>query len=73
MDNWTLPLIDLDTCTHCGRCVSDCPHTAVTMTGEGPVFTDPKACTYCGICETICPEGSVSLIYTIGWAPEASA
>lgn len=54
--NQTMPLIDLEKCTRCLKCVKDCPSRAITIeTGE---IAD--TCIHCGHCVAICPEMAVS-------------
>jgi nitroreductase/NAD-dependent dihydropyrimidine dehydrogenase PreA subunit len=51
-----MPVIDLEKCTRCLKCVKDCPANAITIkTGE---ISD--ACIHCGHCVAICPEMAVS-------------
>ena len=41
-------------CIGCGRCVENCPKTAVTMTEDGPLI-DRALCDVCGVCADLCP------------------
>lgn len=51
-----MPVIDLEKCTRCLKCVNDCPATAITIeTGE-----IAETCIHCGHCVAICPEMAVS-------------
>lgn len=51
-----MPVINLEKCTRCLKCVKDCPATAITIeTGE---IAD--TCIHCGHCVAICPEMAVS-------------
>jgi quinol-cytochrome oxidoreductase complex cytochrome b subunit/coenzyme F420-reducing hydrogenase delta subunit len=57
--------VDLDNCNGCGRCVADCPYSAVTLRprtdGAGysfeAVVNDAK-CVSCGICAGACPTST---------------
>lgn len=50
-----MPVIDLEKCTRCLKCVKDCPARAITIeTGE---IAD--TCIHCGHCVAICPEMAV--------------
>lgn len=50
-----MPIINLERCTRCLRCVKDCPADAITIeTGE---IAD--TCIQCGHCVAICPEMAV--------------
>jgi nitroreductase/NAD-dependent dihydropyrimidine dehydrogenase PreA subunit len=51
-----MPVIDLEKCNRCLKCVYDCPSRAITIeTGE---ISD--TCIHCGHCVAICPEAAVS-------------
>lgn len=51
-----MPVIDLEKCTRCLKCVKDCPSRAITIeTGEIAL-----TCIHCGHCVAICPERAVS-------------
>ncbi|MDH3888816.1 MAG: cytochrome b N-terminal domain-containing protein [Gammaproteobacteria bacterium] len=61
----TAAVVDLDNCNGCGRCVDDCPFTAVTLqqrtddsafSEEAVVSSD--LCTSCGICVGACPTAT---------------
>ncbi|HZK94527.1 MAG TPA: nitroreductase family protein [Prolixibacteraceae bacterium] len=50
-----MPVIELEKCTRCLKCVKDCPAQAITIeTGE---IAD--TCIHCGHCVAICPEMAV--------------
>jgi quinol-cytochrome oxidoreductase complex cytochrome b subunit/coenzyme F420-reducing hydrogenase delta subunit len=57
--------VDLSNCNGCGRCVQDCPFSAVSLKprSDGLPFTeeavvDPDLCVGCGICVGACPTAS---------------
>lgn len=64
MQTW-LPVIDMDLCTACGLCVTQCPTAAVKFVDKLPAIVQPDSCTYCGLCEDLCPTNAVSLVYEI--------
>ena len=58
-------VVDLDNCNGCGRCVADCPYSAVSLRprtdgtsySHEAVVTDAK-CVSCGICVGACPTST---------------
>ena len=42
-----------DLCIHCGACVGECPHSAISANGSGFV-TDREICRSCGTCTGSC-------------------
>jgi formate hydrogenlyase subunit 6/NADH:ubiquinone oxidoreductase subunit I len=64
MQTW-LPIIDVELCTACSLCITQCPTQAVGLVRDLPAIVKPEACVYCGLCEEICPTGAVSLTYEI--------
>ncbi|HNT76058.1 MAG TPA: 4Fe-4S binding protein [Anaerolineae bacterium] len=69
MDEWLLPIIDLNCCTNCGLCVTLCPTHAVALVGGRPRIVRPQDCSYCATCEDACPESAIALVYEIVPAP----
>jgi ferredoxin/coenzyme F420-reducing hydrogenase delta subunit len=58
-------VVHLDNCNGCGRCVVDCPFTAITLVprSDGAPFAqqaevDASRCVECGICVGACPTGT---------------
>jgi ferredoxin/coenzyme F420-reducing hydrogenase delta subunit len=58
-------VVDLDNCNGCGRCIDDCPFTAVKLQPrtDGAAFSDEAVvkgdlCTSCGICAGACPTST---------------
>lgn len=50
-----MPVIDLNKCTRCLKCVKDCPANAITI----KIGTIADTCIRCGHCIAICPERTV--------------
>jgi len=50
-----MPIIDLNNCTKCLKCVKDCPAFAITI--DTGVIS--KNCIHCGHCIAICPEATI--------------
>jgi len=69
MTDWALPIINLNKCDRCGRCVSECPTGAVEMGADGPVIVRPGDCDYCSECEVLCPQEAIQCPYEIVWGP----
>ncbi len=58
-------VVHLDNCNGCGRCVDDCPFSAITLMprSDGAPFAqqaevDAGRCVSCGICVGACPTGT---------------
>jgi len=51
-----MPVIDVEKCTRCLKCVNDCPSRAITI--EIGAIAD--TCIHCGHCVAICPEMAVT-------------
>jgi quinol-cytochrome oxidoreductase complex cytochrome b subunit/coenzyme F420-reducing hydrogenase delta subunit len=58
-------LVHLDNCNGCGRCVADCPFSAITLEprSDGAAFDQEAVvnaghCVSCGICVGACPTAS---------------
>jgi MinD superfamily P-loop ATPase len=55
----SVPVIDLDRCSYCGRCSEVCVWNAIAVAGQKVlVFRD--LCHGCGSCSLICPEKAIS-------------
>jgi pyruvate/2-oxoacid:ferredoxin oxidoreductase alpha subunit/NAD-dependent dihydropyrimidine dehydrogenase PreA subunit len=57
------PVLFLDYCKGCGRCIESCTHHCISAgtevhpaTGLVPVVVDLEHCTACGLCFDACPE-----------------
>lgn len=54
--------VDVNGCTLCMGCVSQCPGNALQAGGDTPALRFIEAnCVQCGICEKSCPESSIAL------------
>jgi quinol-cytochrome oxidoreductase complex cytochrome b subunit/coenzyme F420-reducing hydrogenase delta subunit len=58
-------VVDLNNCNGCGRCVADCPFSAISMgprsdnsSYEQEAIVDEKHCVSCGICVGACPTAT---------------
>jgi len=56
-----LAVVDADTCSGCGTCVSWCPTEAMSLKEDEAAVCDENACFGCGVCSRFCPEGAISL------------
>ncbi len=52
--------VDVEKCTGCGDCVSECPTEAIEMDNDKAVIDD-EACVDCGACVDVCPNGAITL------------
>ena len=52
--------VDVEKCTGCESCVSECPSEAISMS-EGKAVVDDEACIDCGVCVDACPVEAISL------------
>jgi len=52
-------ILDENTCSKCGTCLTVCPMAALEFKESGfPGFKPEAACLLCGHCEAVCPTGS---------------
>lgn len=59
------PLINLETCIGCYRCVDICPDDVLMEPSAGeksPVLLYPEECWHCGSCMMDCPTNSIKII-----------
>ncbi len=67
------PLIDFNTCRHCGLCWLHCPDSGFDITPDGLYNIDLEYCNGCGICAAICPvEGCITMIPETSFTNNAS-
>lgn len=67
MENNDLPVIDLEKCDLCGRCVCICPKQALSIQNDTLVFSRPQDCDFCTLCEDVCPQDAIQCAYSISW------
>ncbi|MGL6195976.1 MAG: indolepyruvate ferredoxin oxidoreductase subunit alpha [Thermoguttaceae bacterium] len=53
-------VVNKDTCTGCGECVSSCPLDAISMQDD-KASVCPDTCGDCGACIDVCPVSAISL------------
>lgn len=68
MEPIILPLIDLNRCGGCGRCVEFCPTHAVAIVGGKARIVRPEDCTFCDVCENSCPSGAIGRPFVVQFA-----
>ncbi len=57
-------IVNKESCTKCGLCVTDCPAMIIAMTAGYPAIAPEKeaTCYKCQHCLAVCPTGSVSIL-----------
>ncbi len=55
----SVPRVDLDTCTRCGRCSATCQYSAIAVIRQA-VLVFPELCSGCGACSYVCPAGAIA-------------
>jgi len=55
-----VPVIDMEKCTHCGKCAEICEFNAIISFGGTTTMVFPDLCHSCGGCELICPEKAIT-------------
>ena len=53
--------VDIEKCSGCETCVSECPSDAISMAEEGKAQVNPESCIDCGVCIDACPEQAISM------------
>ncbi len=63
-----LPVIDLEKCTACGKCIKWCPSKAISIVrgSEKYAYINQEVCIGCGECTVTCPTEALE----IGWKQE---
>lgn len=54
-----VPEVDLDKCSHCGKCAQACEVSAIAAIRRA-VLTFHDLCSGCGACAIVCPTGAIS-------------
>jgi uncharacterized Fe-S center protein len=68
MHSDVLPVVDLEKCLACGKCIRWCPAQAISLvqSSKKHATVDPQLCMGCGECTVTCPSGALE----IGWKQE---
>ncbi len=53
---------DIDACTNCELCLSNCNFNAWESSSGNSVHLDEERCYGCGVCVVHCPEGAIKLV-----------
>lgn len=55
------PIVDADSCVHCGACAKNCAHGAISFPAPAKkAQIDHSKCVGCGRCIGICPEDAIA-------------
>ncbi len=55
----SVPEVDMDKCTGCGKCARLCQYSAIICLKDKPLVFE-QLCHACGGCMAICPEGAIT-------------
>ena len=58
--NVPVPVIDMEKCTHCGKCAEICEFNAIVSFGGTTTMVFPDLCHSCGGCMLVCPEKAIT-------------
>lgn len=58
--NVPVPVIDMEKCTHCGKCAEICEFNAIVSFGGTTTMVFPDLCHSCGGCKLVCPEKAIT-------------
>ena len=62
---WPVPIIDLQLCDGCGKCVDACPAKALAIQDGKAVVSAREDCVYFGVYETVCPVQAITRPFLI--------
>lgn len=68
----SIPEVDHDKCTYCGRCAEVCVWHAIAVVGE-KVLIFPELCHGCGSCTLNCPEDAIYEVLNVMGTLESGA
>jgi MinD superfamily P-loop ATPase len=67
-----VPQVELEKCTHCGRCSEVCQYHAIAVLAD-KVLIFPELCHGCGSCSLSCPEKAISEVLHVTGSMERGA
>ncbi len=63
------PVVTVERCTSCGKCVRWCPVDAIGWEARKPAAIDHDRCIGCGECTAVCPAGAIA----VNWKTDLAA
>lgn len=56
-----MPVVAIDKCDQCGKCIDVCPRSILKLNGNSISVTDITECTMCKLCEKACDIKAISI------------